>query len=224
MAYSISSFSVTQTAAGNLTARYVLVISGSDVSSVTWEIEAQDSGGSWWTKASGTASAGTKSGTLSFDEFRTYNVRAKLSTGVYRATTVTLTDSSPTAPDKWSWTASNGSATAAQTAAAYAAVTGQGETTDFSYLVWNDLCAKVREVRTYAGVGSWDTAVYGQSYAQTCMTSADKTLTALRFNALRYNIGSQYPTGISELSAGDAVLGSYFTTLTTAVNAWIDSV
>lgn len=53
------------------------------------------------------------------------------------------------------------------------------------------------------------------------MTSSDKTLTAARFNSVRYNIGAHYSTGISEVASGDPVLGSYFTTLTTKLNEWI---
>jgi hypothetical protein len=125
-------------------------------------------------------------------------------------------------PALWSWSASNGNATAAQTAAAKTAVDGQGYTTDFSYLVWNDLCDKVKEVLDYTG-GTWNSSAYGLTLAQTKMSSSSKVLTAARFNSLRYNIGSHYSTGISEVSTGDTVYGSYFTTLATKINAWINS-
>jgi hypothetical protein len=121
--------------------------------------------------------------------------------------------------EKWDWFSSD------ERRNAYYAVTGKGNTTDFSYLVWNDMCAKVREIREAVGnIGSWDTAngLY-LSYNNTLMSWSDKTLTAARFNSLKYQIGSQYGTGISDVSRGDTVYGHYFTTLTSRMNGWIDS-
>ena len=46
----------------------------------------------------------------------------------------------------WSWNASNGQASAAQTQRAYQALITQSNTTNFSRYVWNDLVAKVYEV------------------------------------------------------------------------------
>ena len=54
------------------------------------------------------------------------------------------------------------------------------------------------------------------------MGPTDKTLTAERFNSLRFNIGIFLSTGIPEVSSGDIVLGSYFLTLADSLNAWID--
>jgi hypothetical protein len=123
----------------------------------------------------------------------------------------------------WDWTASNGSASAAQTQAAYDAVTGNGPTEDFSYLVWNDMCNKVADCiyEMWGGDVPWidDYA----TYAETLMTAADKEMTAARFNSLRFNVGSYYPTGISEKSPGDIIYGSLFKTLMTKVNEWIDT-
>ncbi len=129
--------------------------------------------------------------------------------------------------DLWDWAASNGEATAVQTAAAYSAVTGGGSCADFSYLVWNDMCAKVKEVLDAAGI-AWVTKVTATgetllSYGATRMTSSDRTLTAARFNALRFNVGANYTTGIAAVETGDAVLGSYFTTLMEKVNEWIET-
>ena len=45
------------------------------------------------------------------------------------------------------------------------------------------------------------------------MSSSNKTLTATAFNNIRFSIGSMNPTGISNVSTGDTVYGSYFTTL-----------
>lgn len=131
----------------------------------------------------------------------------------------------PNAPDlpiptvePWSWTASNGSASATATRTAHAAVTGRGKTTSFSYLVWNDMVDKVREILEAKGL-SWDARF--ASYANTKMTSSDKVISAARFNSLRFNIGSHYSTGIDTVGRGDLVYGSYFTTLTNCVNEWI---
>lgn len=131
------------------------------------------------------------------------------------------------AVDLWDWAASNGEASAAQTAAAYAAVTGGGSVSDFSYLVWNDMCAKVKAVLDAAGK-AWVTKITATgetllSYEATRMTASGRTLTAARFNALRFNVGANYTTGIAAVATGDAVLGSYFTTLMEKVNEWIET-
>ena len=131
------------------------------------------------------------------------------------------------AVDLWDWAASNGEASAAQTAAAYAAVTGGGSVSDFSWLVWNDMCAKVKAVLDAAGI-AWVTKITATgetllSYEATRMTASGRTLTAARFNALRFNVGANYTTGIAAVAAGDAVLGSYFTTLMEKVNEWIET-
>lgn len=120
--------------------------------------------------------------------------------------------------DAWSWTTSNGSASATLTRNAYNAVTGKTAVTNFSYLVWNDMVDKVKEICDALGYG-WDSSY--ATYSNTRMTSSNKTLTAVKFNSLRYNIGKWYSTGISEVSPGDEVLGSYFTTLATRINSWI---
>lgn len=120
--------------------------------------------------------------------------------------------------DEWSWTSSNGSASTKQTKSAYNAVTGNGDVNDFSYLVWNDMVDKVYEILDVSG-SSWDSEY--ASYSSTKMSTSNKKLTALRFNSLRYNIGSHYSTGISEVSRGDPVYGWYFTRLTNRINKWI---
>ena len=121
---------------------------------------------------------------------------------------------------KWSWTASNGNASASLTQAAYSAVANKTAVTNFSYLVWNDLCDKVKEILDATG-GSWDSTY--ATYANTKMASSNKTLTATKFNSLRYNIGSHYSTGITEVYTNDDVLGSYFTKLASCINGWIDT-
>lgn len=121
----------------------------------------------------------------------------------------------------WRWSSSNGTASASQTKAAYTALTNNGSTSDFSYLVWNDMCSKVIEIENAAGL-TWSTKY--ASYADTKMSSSDKVLTATRFNSLRYNIGRSYSTGINEVASGDTVYAWYFTTLARCMNEWIDQI
>ena len=122
---------------------------------------------------------------------------------------------------KWSWSSSNGTASAAQTKAAYDALINRGPLSDFSYRVWNDMCGKVIEIENALGQ-TWSTK-YAQ-YADTKMTTSDKSLTAKRFNSLRYNIGRSYSTGINEVASGDTVYAWYFTTLARCMNEWIDQI
>ncbi len=121
----------------------------------------------------------------------------------------------------WDWLASNGTATALQTQAAYAAITRHGATSNFSYQVWNDMCDKVMSVYSLTG-GNWSERY--TSYEGTKMTAANKTLTAVRFNSLKKQIDDHVPTGIGVVDSGDTVYGSYFTTLMSALNQWIDNV
>lgn len=123
------------------------------------------------------------------------------------------------AVSKWSWSSSNGTASAAQTKAAYDALINKGPLSDFSYRVWNDMCGKVIEIENALGQ-TWSTK-YAQ-YTDTKMTTSDKSLTAKRFNSLRYNIGRSYSTGINEVASGDTVYAWYFTTLARCMNSWID--
>lgn len=84
----------------------------------------------------------------------------------------------------WSWTSSNGTATAAQTQAAYAALTSNGNTSSFHRNVWNDFVNKVNQVLAALNLSWADT--YG-TISNTRMNYAYEDLTAARFNALRYN-------------------------------------
>lgn len=125
---------------------------------------------------------------------------------------------------RWDWNSSNGQASSSATKAAYTAITNNGETSSFSYLVWNDIVDKVLEVLEASGE-NWDRN--GSTYLtaeSTKMTSSDKVLTAARFNSLRWNIGLHSSTGISDRSKGDIVYGNYFTKLTSALNSWIDTI
>lgn len=109
----------------------------------------------------------------------------------------------------WDWTAS------ADRIAAYAAITGQGKTTAFKYTVWNELCAFVSDVLTNKGM-TWSETY--ATYADALMTATDKAMTAKRFNAVLDNVRRINPTGIEARKTGDKIMGSYFTTITTAIN------
>lgn len=214
---SISSFSVSQTRVSEKYADCSFYITNYD-SGATYVIEAQDTNGTWWVKDSGSV-GGWGSATIGFNSFGTYSVRLTVYNGNKSASatrSVTLSEI-----EKWSWYDSNGRATSDQTYAAYQAVSNKGNVSDFSYLVWNDLCAKVYAIRSaVGGIGAWDTA-YG-SYSAAQMTSSDRKLTAARFNNLKNQIGTQIGTGISDVSKGDKVYGSYFITLANRINYWID--
>lgn len=114
----------------------------------------------------------------------------------------------PIAP--WSWSDSNGSASADQTKLAYKAITEKGAVSNFSYLVWNDLCDKAQECVNRSD-GEWGT------YKTAKMSGTDKAMTAVRFNALGNLLG------LSSVSRGDKVMGSYFLSIATALNNWIST-
>lgn len=111
----------------------------------------------------------------------------------------------------WSWTT-----------AEREAFTNHGSCRVIAYTRWNELCEKIVEIHTAHGsTGTWNS--HYLSLDDTKMTAYDKTLTAARFNSLRYNIGTHYSTGIQEVSTGDIVMGEYFIKLETAINGWIDA-
>lgn len=117
-----------------------------------------------------------------------------------------------TRPANWSWSASNGSASAAQTQAAYNAVikTSGYDLSDFSYLVWNDLVDKVDAFAVYKNASLVATGAK--------MSSGDKALSAVRFNKLLTALNAMASTGITSRSGGQLVYGSYFTTITSTLN------
>ena len=74
----------------------------------------------------------------------------------------------------WDWNSSNGQASSSATKAAYTAITSNGETSSFSYLVWNDIVNKVLEALEASGE-NWDRN--GSTYLtaeSTKMSSSDK--------------------------------------------------
>ena len=163
-------------------------------------------------------------GTYNFTNLKpstTYEIHVEITAEGWSSVVELDTEASTTAPevDAWSWSDSNGSASASQTSSAYNAIRNKGKLSNFSYLVWNDMVDKVKEVQEAKGV-EWKTKY--ASYNATKMSSSDKRLTAIRFNSLRYNIGFYYSTGISDVYKGDTVYGSYFITLANCINNWIE--
>ena len=138
-----------------------------------------------------------------------------------------------TSVEYWNWYGTNETsisdhrnpASSTETQLAYSAITSKGPVSDFNHRVWNDMCFKCREILAALGYGheglnGWDES-YGD-FDETLMHTNNSVLTARRFNALRYNIGRNYSTGIQEKHKGDVVKGSYFITLAQCLNDWID--
>lgn len=117
-------------------------------------------------------------------------------------------------PEPWSWTANQNRTNA------YNALVNHTATTNFVTSVWNDLCDKVNEVLVYVDL-TWSTTY--ASLANTKFSGTNKTLTAVKFNSLRSNIDRLRSTGIGTKAAGDTVMGSYFTTLTSTLNQYINT-
>ena len=89
----------------------------------------------------------------------------------------------------WSWTASNGTASAAETQRAYSSLTAKLNTSNFSYKVWNDLISKINAVNTALG-RSWKTDF--ATFTNTKASGSYTELTAARFNSARLN--TNYPS------------------------------
>ena len=182
---------------------------------------------SWITLASGFGGGG---GGIGYDVAAgtTYYLWIRLDNkGEVSYDEVKLTIKPPGVP-LWSWNNSNGSASASATTTAYNALVNKGSLSDFNYLVWNDICSKVREIQLATYHLQWIIPHGGLSYDDTHMNTSDKTLTAARFNTLRHNIddilihfGASYCTGLSDVQTGDIVRASYFTTITDTINGWI---
>lgn len=132
----------------------------------------------------------------------------------YTATGSFTTLTSEVVISPWSWTKSNGSATATQTNNAYKVLQGTLTVDNFSYKVWNDIVDKVVEVLDKEGYG-WRTTY--ATYANTKVAAGD-TLSAKIFNSVKCNIDRCHPTGIAYVSAGDPITGSHIIALTNAIN------
>lgn len=123
--------------------------------------------------------------------------------------------------EPWSWTASNGAATATQTGNAYSILQGTRRADDFSHLVWNDLVDKIAEVRNARPeiTAGWDNAY---ATKENTKVSAGDTLSATRFNSIRYNVNNMKGVSVPYVSAGDEIYGSYIISLTETLNQIIN--
>ena len=110
----------------------------------------------------------------------------------------------PPRPSDWNWTTTENNA-----------FNNNGLTTTLSYTRWNDFVFRVNDFVYYYNLK------YGSSTPNplsALMTSGDRTLTATRFNTVRFSIGSMFSTGITNRNTGDTVFGSYFITLRNSLN------
>ena len=129
------------------------------------------------------------------------------------------------APAKWDWNIGNINATAAQTQAAYKALTGNGPTRNFSVIVWNDIVDKIIEQRQAWGDVEWSQV--GLSKGQTWMIPGER-MTAKIFNTAVMNMPPVHPwrweetLGRKDIQAGDTCFGAYFIYLTEGLNHWIE--
>lgn len=96
------------------------------------------------------------------------------------------------------------------------ALNNKGHVSDFSYRTWNDLCLKTYNLRRLRSK-YWDTRYL--SLEDTLMKIDDRTLTAARFNSLRFNIGEIESTGIADKVPGNPVLSADFFTIINCINA-----
>lgn len=156
-----------------------------------------------------------------------YRHKSITATGKITVYLVSPEESETTTVEPWDWEIGTGS----DRDKAYQAITSNGDVDDFSYSVWNELVDKVLEViEADPNESVWFTesnngTVY-LSENSTKMTSSDKVMTAKRFNALRYNIGSRGSapsTGIADKSTGETVYGEYFIILADCINGWINN-
>ena len=118
----------------------------------------------------------------------------------------------------WSWTSSNGAATAAQTQMAKRIldgdlallVDGPSNTNGFSHLVWNDFVDKVMEMRKLKDkAGQWHVDGGKLFDYEQCKVKAGDTLSAHIYNSVKTQIGSIMATNISDVETDEDPLTSY---------------
>lgn len=107
-------------------------------------------------------------------------------------------------PENWAWSSNE-----------LNAFNNKGATSTVTYLRWNAFIDRVQEFVSYYN-SKHGTSIPSVTSAK--MTSSDKKLTASKFNTVRFAIGSMRATGINNVSTGDIVYGSYFTTLSNSLN------
>lgn len=184
----------------------------------TWYVNGRDRGS---TSLRAYASSGAGSIFVELDPGTAYEIMAVVTAPDWTTpvvfTETAETDEAPTV-QPWSWTSSNGSASDSQTRRAYEAITSRGKTSDFSYLVWNDMVDKVKEIQTSREC-IWNDGY--ATYSDTKMSVSDRKLTAKRFNSLLRNIDRYYDTEMSYVARWEPIYGSYFISLTELMNEWI---
>ena len=128
-------------------------------------------------------------------------------------------------PTKWDWEASNGNATAEETAAAYTALTSGGQTKAFTAAVWNDIIDKISEQREAWRGKEWDDSILSLDDSK---LSAGGNMLATKFNSAVANIWPieswawEETLGRSTIYKGDRCYGAYFLYLTVGLNRWIE--
>lgn len=198
-----------------------LTISGTNYNNRVFDSDNKGGGNSWWEIPVSGLAPDTK-----------YTVKAQL--GFYTGTTPTWLSlyaegsfrTAKAAPevDYWSWTASNGSATATQTKNAYAILQGTRPADYFPYAVWCDLVDKIAEARSARAdiPTEWDNA-----YATKTQTKGSiGILTTKQYNSVRYNINNMegVPSSAPYLTTADEFLGRYLLTLTDTLNQAISDI
>lgn len=123
---------------------------------------------------------------------------------------------------KWSWNASNGSASVAKTYQFYRVLIGDASPDDgFSYLVWNDLVDKVSELLTATGRSWYSYQGYGKNR---CKASIGETFSASKLNEVRYQIRDFVTGAMYDRVSGEEILGSYISNIASYINLAIDSI
>ena len=114
----------------------------------------------------------------------------------------------------WDWTTSNGSATAADTQAAYNAMVNKTAFSNFKATVWNDLVNKLNELIVAKGM-TWQGTIPNSK-------SSGDTFYATDFNAFATNFNRINDPALNLKSSGDAVIGSTFIDIVIALNVRIN--
>ena len=127
--------------------------------------------------------------------------------------------------EPWDWNSSNGSASATQTRNFYQSLLGNRSADNMSHLVWNDFVDKVAEMRSALGMSWGRTDIDGTSLpsASGCKVDAGETLSANKYNGVRYNIGSVMSSGIGKQDRGDKITGNLITILASTLNSIIET-
>ena len=175
-----------------------------------------------WTKSGNIITVNT-----SDSASRWFRIYVKNSTGLYDSNKYLSCESANPKPQLWDWDISNGEASALQTQNSYKALTNKEKTTNFNHLVFNDMCAKAKEILEYCEESWMDTYA---TYNNTLMVNYDYTLYAYKYNSLRLNTyraynaaaqkGESMPTPVKK---GDRLMAYHLTGIPTKLNAGIEA-